>query len=465
MFKFLLPKANPKFEYLGLFLILMASVLLGIWATKNTIALRNILLALGSLGSIFYVARLSKNSDIKKEFKLLQLTPLILLAGMFVWVLLHYLFFSRLPEIQFQELKSTWLRTFMAFIFAIGVGVAVRRNGVITAPFLWLGILGSFAWLLIQYVPKAQALGTLMAVDWYGGYYIYIGKINGVLMGTVLLAGLGGAWIDNVRERGLTKSFWGIILFFLALVIVLYAYVFIFDTRNGIGLAALLMLGWLISGAMFTLLQLFNKKSIPGLKLLCFGALIFVLIFSWFGAQQFKRNAGWLTMLDDAKISVQIDKYPHWRNTEKMGFPANDEGRTVAGNTYERVAWATVGLSLVPKNPFGLGVLHRTFTKLLQDDFPGASPPSTHSAWIELTLAFGIPGILMILGSLLALILLSLARLSNPFSGLVLSLGIVILAIYTVGELSVQHAVEILFFLIAFLATVRLPYPKKSKLT
>lgn len=465
MLKFLLPKANSKFEYLGLFLILMASVLLGIWATKNTIALRNILLALGSLGSIFYLATLYRKGDIKQQFSVFQLTPLVLLAGMFVWVLLHYLFFSRLPELQFQELRSTWLRTFLGFIFAIGVGVAVRRNGVITTPFLWLGILGSFIWLLIQYVPKAQALGALMAVDWYGGYYIYIGKINGVLMGTVLLAGLGGACIDNVREGGLAKSYWDIILFFLALVIVLYAYVFIFDTRNGIGLSALLMLGWLVSGAIFTFLQMSNKKTIPGLKFLLFSALIFVMIFSWFGAQQFKRNSGWLTMLEDAKISVQIDKYPHWRNTEKMGFPANDEGRTVAGNTYERVAWATVGLSLVPKNPLGLGVLHRTFTKLLQEDFPGASPPSTHSAWIELTLAFGILGILMILGSLLALVLLSLVGLSNPFSGLVLSLGIIILAIYTVGELSVQHAVEILFFLIAFLATLRLPCLEKSKLT
>jgi hypothetical protein len=186
------------------------------------------------------------------------------------------------------------------------------------------------------------------------------------------------------------------------------------------------------------------------------GILAIVLIFGWFGAQQMGRNSGWSTMLEDAKISIQIDKYPNWKNTERMGYPLTESGREVAGSTYERVAWATVGLSLIPKNPLGLGVLHRTFTKLLQDDFPGASPPSTHSAWIELTLAFGIPGLLMIAGALITTIYLTMTHPSGRFVGTVLSLSIIILATYTVGELSVQHAVEILFFLISLLAVLQM---------
>lgn len=465
MLKNLTHDGNSQADYLGGFLIVMASILLGIWATKNTIALRNILLVLGSILSVVYVARLFLKNGFTFQISFTRVIPIMLLLAMFIWVLVHYLFFSRMPELQLQELKSTWLRAFLAFIFAIGIGMAIRqKSGVM--PILWLGILGSFVILFLQYIPKALSNNSLMATDWYGGYYIYIGKINGVLMGTLMLAGLGGAWIDKVRQSGIKDSFWESIIFFLGFIFSLYAYVFIFDTRNGLALAALLIFGWLAFGFYFVISRVLAKKTIPGLVPISISVLLITLIFGWFGTQQINRNAGWSTMIEDAKISVQIEKFPNWKNTEKMGFPSTEDGRVVAGNTYERVAWATVGLSLIPKNPLGLGILHRTFTKLLQDDFPGASPPSTHSAWIELTLAFGIPGLVMIAGALISIILLTVFSPPKRFVGSVLSLSMVILAIYTVGELSVQHAVEILFFLITLLAVLQLPesshYQKNS---
>ena len=47
---------KKRFNQLVVHLIFISSVLLGIWATKDTIALRNILLVLGTVLSLIYIA-------------------------------------------------------------------------------------------------------------------------------------------------------------------------------------------------------------------------------------------------------------------------------------------------------------------------------------------------------------------------------------------------------------------------
>ncbi len=63
----------------------------------------------------------------------------------------------------------------------------------------------------------------------------------------------------------------------------------------------------------------------------------------YFAFLQTTVNKGWHTLIDDVKISVQIDRYPHWQNPSQMGYPNREDGQIVTPNTYERVAWATAG--------------------------------------------------------------------------------------------------------------------------
>ena len=53
--RFLWNFKNSFDDLLGLILVLLSSLLLGIWAVKETIALRNILLVCGTLISIYYI--------------------------------------------------------------------------------------------------------------------------------------------------------------------------------------------------------------------------------------------------------------------------------------------------------------------------------------------------------------------------------------------------------------------------
>jgi hypothetical protein len=79
---------------------------------------------------------------------------------------------------------------------------------------------------------------------------------------------------------------------------------------------------------------------------------------------------------------------------------------------------------------------------------------STHSAWIEFGLAFGYPGMFLLLGTLVILITRS-ARKQFMFRATCLSISLSLLLMYTVGELSTAHAVEILFYWIAFIFAIQ----------
>ena len=154
--------ANIRFNQLGFSLIFISSVLLGIWATKDTIALRNILLVLGTVLSLIYITLEFKQHHLASQLTLKTCVPLILIGLMFVWVVFHYFFLSRYPELQYDELKSTWLRSFLAVILGLGTGLAVRKTPKLI-HLLWLGILASFLVLFNQYIPIALAKKSLFA--------------------------------------------------------------------------------------------------------------------------------------------------------------------------------------------------------------------------------------------------------------------------------------------------------------
>ena len=450
-----LKNISSKNHFYESLLITISSILLGIWAVKNTIALRNILLGLGFVLGLAYIYSAYRLNFFKGiQFK--NWSPIILMSLMLLWVPVHYLVLSRFQEVQLQELKSTWLRTFLAMVVGVSAGLALQKN-VKLMNILWVGISLSFLYLFFQYVPRAYASKNIFVIDWYGGYYIYIGKINGVLMGTILFCGLGATWIDHLKSKAFAMSFANTFLPLIGMALTLYAYVFIFDTRNGLGLAALLVLFWTLYAGAWFLLQGNLKKLLLKFK----GVLLLIIlalgIFSWLAYQQTKHNSGWVTMIEDAKIATQLEKYPNWQNPAKYGYPITDEGREVAGNTYERVAWATAGIRLIPENILGVGVLARPFTRLLQEKYPGATPPSTHSAWIEFTLAFGLPGFILIFGSLVSIFYLTISSPHLYFRVSVISIALTLMLLYTLGELSTQHGVEVLFYLMALLTGLRMP--------
>ncbi len=80
---------------------------------------------------------------------------------------------------------------------------------------------------------------------------------------------------------------------------------------------------------------------------------------------------------------------------------------------------------------------------------------------MELGLAFGIPILVLIFGALLVTFI-EAARHPHPARMTVLGFVVMIMCLYTVGEATIQHGLEILFYLLALVPALLLTKPRQS---
>jgi hypothetical protein len=430
----------------------------------HTIALRNVLLGLGSLLAIIYWLRWLSAS--KKNPKLwpamASWIPLELIALMFLWVVIHLAYFSVDPQRQMDELCSTWMRAFLATLIGSATGLALARNWN-KAPLLWLGLMLSFVTLMYQYIPKALQRNSFFGIDLFADY-IYWAKFNGVLAGTILVAGLLGLLIDYFRiieAQSDIKSLGGLnypkgsyfipVYVFLGIFLATYSFVFIFDAKAGVGLSVILIGFWILVGSALLTIKILKRRKQKNYNsaYIRLGGLflIFTMLVIYLSYKHVKNNPGWESLFADIAISVQIDKHLNWQSPSRHGFPMREDGATVAGNTYERVSWATVGLRLIAMQPLGNGIF-RSFpeqVKKLAPEFNGAA--YTHSAWIDLGLAFGLPGMLLIPVALLVIFGRAATGISGRYKATVITLALALIVLYAIGEYAFQHGIEILLYL------------------
>ena len=471
----------------GLALVLISSVLLGIWATMNTIALRNVLLAVGALVALTYWwnwIMTNKSNQTLPSLSWLYCLPVALIGLMFIWVVMHLFFFAQNPQQQFNELKSTWLRSFLAVIIGSSTGLAINRNARLM-PWLWLGILLIFVVLICQYIPMAIATQSLFVIHWFGGYILWA-KFSGVLVGTILIAGLLGLLIDYMWQNKSNAN--GIqlsgnsngkeiktrlinriaipIYVFIGVIITTYAFVFIFDAKAGVDMAFILIAFWLGIGILFIFKNaiLEQDKRLRRALSMEFLIVIFlaVMSLSWFTVKHIENNPGWGSLFEDMAISAQIDTHHNWKGAG-VAIPLRKDGTPVAGNTYERVALAVVGVRLIALNPLGNGSL-----RSLEEDAKKIEPnyknhAYTHSAWIDLGLSFGLPGLLFLPIALATLLLCAVMNPRIRFRTTIITLVIAILILYLVGEYGFQHGVEILFYVAGLLCGLALVDYSKSR--
>lgn len=437
-------------SHLGLVLILMSTMLLGIWAVKDTIALRNILLVIGTIVSIVLLYQYLKLVSVRAIGA--NWLPAICIFASLIWVVLHYYFFSMQPEVQLKELQSIWLRSALASLLGIATGVALISRPRYIGLF-WTAILISFFVLFAQYLPLAIKSGNLVVPLDHLAFrrYLFIGKINPMYLGVLLIAGSTGLLLDTIRANDrlwLNKiSFFWLLCLFMAM----YSFAFIVNTRSGILLGSLIIIAWSFIG----LLTLFFKWG--GTETMKSGTkkFIFVLVFALgvvgiSGYKQIQRDSGWYQIIEDIKIGYQIEKYPNWQNVATYGFPKTESGKVVTYNTYERVAWATAGIKSVPYHPYGVGILILPLGLAAKDLFPGVSAISTHSGWVDLALAFGLPFIALMWVANFSIVYLAVKQ-KSPLKYTILTLSIILFTLFLVGELSNGHNLEMLFYFFALM--------------
>ena len=447
--------SNRSFSILSALIIFISSALLAVWSLRNTIALRNALLAIGTLTALFLLWQYSKRCKAQashtQNLSLGRYTPIALSFVMLIWVVIHYIFFTSEPGQQFQELTSTWVRVLESLLIGTATGLVLRDHPR-RAQFLWFGIFCGFIYLLAHYLGMYFQTGQSFMPNYYFSSP-FGNKINTVLMGGLFISAIcgssAGALIANRPHYP-----WQIYCYWLLGVLaILFAFTTIIDTRNGVGVGIILIASWVLYIGISKLRQQIRSSKLDwkiGLA-----ALIPVVLIVIFVQQHLSINRGWNHFIDDVTVAVKIDEVPNWQDVKKYGYPKTASGEPVYPNNYERAAWATAGIHSISKNPLGYGMLEHSLGKVIRQSYPEAMIRSSHSAWIDLGLAFGIPGLILTLGALLSTIVLALKS-KSPNRLVVIWIAADILLTFTIAEVSSKHTIEILFFCIALLNTMLL---------
>jgi hypothetical protein len=454
--------SNRSFSILSALIIFISSALLAVWSLKNTIALRNALLAIGTLVALFLLWKYSKQKRAEdlsrpRSANWGQYTPLALSFAMLIWVVIHYLFLSSESGQQFQELSSTWLRVLESILIGAATGLVLREHPQ-RAQFLWLGIFCSFVYLLIHYLGAYSQTGQAFMPNYYFSSP-FGNKINTVLMGGLFISAICGS-SANALLNNRPHYPWPIYCYWLLGVLtILFAVTTIIDTRNGVGVGIILIASWVLYvGASKLTQQIKFGKLDWKIGLVTLIPTILIIIFI---QQHLSINRGWNNFVDDITVAVKIDEVPNWQDVKKYGYPKTASGEPVYPNNYERAAWATAGIHSITQNPLGYGLLEHSLGKVIRKSYPEATIRSSHSAWIDLGLAFGIPGLLLTLGALLSTIVLALKS-NSPNRLVVIWIAADLLFTFTIAEVSSKHTIEILFFCIALLNAM-LIQPRKTE--
>ncbi len=377
--------------------------LLFIWVLPNTIALRHLCLAIGALSGIGLIFQ---NRSSFYSFKP-QLFPLFCILGLFAWVLIHYYFFSLNPSLELAEIKGLWMRAALGFFASMGLGISLVKYPTFRKYF-YIALFFTPAINVASYCWASYLNGAFMKPNEFIGFLFkkietgYFGAIAGSVAAGNLIYLLTG----KVAKGKAINILWCILGLSLVLVSALIS-----NTKNGMAVA--------LGLCVFLALVLFFSTLLntAGSKALSAAGLVLILLLAggvWQGHKTL-ASAGWGTIFEDAKAGLEIDKNQQWQKTEgSVPMPLNSMGVTAAGNTYTRFAYAAVGIRLILEYPLGYGSINSSFAGLQEyARVPHEHQGQVHSGWIDLGLAFGLPGLALVFLTMLSIIYFALKSRSS----------------------------------------------------
>ena len=453
-------KPHIKFYNHSVYVVIFSSaILLAIWSLPGTIALRHLLLVIGSLASI------SVLFSYKKYIYKIEAWPLAVVLGLYGWLLTHLLFFSNEFMLQLVELRSLWMRSFLAATIGAALGVILsnpdvflgkaRKNHFLVTVVLFLGLSGVGIFGLLRYLYVLYSTG-----DWWNFQTLvsfYKSKSPFVIATTFLIPlcfASANLAINNQNSKWwLPISFFGMSLSIFTC--------FFSNTKTGIAIIAFSFLLYTI----YLLLKVRWQSSSFKLVLIF---LVPILIIVFIAIEQHViNNSAWPNLIADLRIGVDINHQNFWKNRDFYPHPLNEYSNPVNLSTYERSAWFAAGVRLLSENPLGFGLIHHSFGWLASEKWLDFYRPTgnllgaTHSAWLDMTLGIGLPGMLFIIIPLITSWYRSMFQ--NGLWSSYISLAIPLLFFtYLINEVGEAHFIEMLLFMTAFSCGLTLK-PASSK--
>jgi hypothetical protein len=380
--------------------------------------------------------------------------PLILIYCLPIWVLVHYCFFAQEPDLQWLEMKSLWVRVIAGMLIATAMGVLIRKSDRINIVFIF-AFFGMSISVISVYFFNSWKLGYFIStIDFLWNFLFDRNKV-GVAFFSVVSVAVGCSFLSYFISIDHYFKFRILLIGILILLMTISLLSSVIaSTKNGVAIGLMLIAIFVAISLVFTFKNK-NFKSKASNIVLLLSVVIFLIVGL---VHKNTATVGWDTLFSDIKVAAQIDRYQAWRGylSSRESMPVNESGSIVAGNTYERVAWIFAGSREVIRHPMGYGLInHPSFPRWLKGggisfDYLG----STHSGWIDLALAYGIPGLLIIINSIVLTLILSLSAKKYFFNYLAFWISLAVIMAGIVQEIVYKHTFEAAIFFVALSGSI-----------
>lgn len=456
--------SNPPSGVVKIVLVSLFALLWAIWIQPHTIALRQALLTIGSILGLYVM---SQNLHL---FKTRRAIPIYLIGLLFAWITFHLFFLSHQYELQLAEYFTIWKRIAWSVPFAIGLGIVLSQPSSKTASdqdssmlrykgvwwIFYAGIVAPTVIYLIRTLLMFMAgkLGWQLpsfAMHWPPSSTWHITKMSIVFFCLPALA-LACSQCIRVANQKTQNSLLSMTLYVGTIVAVLAVF-YLENTKNGFVYSAILMVVMLVKIILIRKSRWTWRDSV----------IIFLAVagMTFLGVRHVQQNDSWKTLASDLRVAQQLEKIDAWKYYGSKGYPVNDLGKRVSVTNYERATWAQVGLGMIGELPLGYGLVYKSFGYYGKDKWPDSTLFQAHSAWLDLILGIGIPGVFLLV--LAAALALKNASQVTPQFWSVIALWMLssITLLMTTTEVSQQIYIDALVFLILWTAGLGLGAPQK----
>lgn len=431
-------RTDPRWtRYAG---VVLVAALVFVWPIPRTISLRDLLLlALLCWGG--YEAYRHRAEPL--PWRALRI-PLGLFLGLTVWILIVALLVSTEPAWTLGEIKGQWLKACIALAAGGLVGIAIRNDD--SALRLTLTIICVALFAHVFYVAyEALSVWSEPKIT----HARLVGRFSGgsdkrsYLTNMLLYFLMAEILIRSILKRRCLPV--GNISLMVITMVALFA-VYVIALRNGI-----VELVIVLTVAVILVMRKSDRMHRPIVVGITLALVIVALILGYLTVRKDER---WQTFLETVPIALDIENKA-WIN-HAFPQPKLANGQVVDWSNYSRVARIRAGLSLMAERPLGVGFGRNAFGHAVEQKY-GLRTSHSHSGIIDLGVGTGVPGVVLWLAFLGALLRLGYrgVRESHGFPALVLlflttGYGFRMLVDSTIRD----HMLQMFLFLAAFLAVV-----------
>ena len=433
-------------------------VLYAVWGIPETMGFRNTALITGAVFSLYPIYQF------RHFFFQKTAIPIWLLITLFIWAVLHLVLFAQDLALQQLEFWRIWRYAVIAVIFALGLGLSLanaQTNKKRWWALVYFGLCCPVLIYLLKYVLTTyevqlgiQVPASLKIV--LPSHLYYIPKTDYVAFCLPVLALALGC----IKNALLSKQFdWKQLLVIAIHFALIASTLFLFyvqNAKNGILHAVILFLFFGVTLVLVRLSSIHFWRNI----------VIFLVATGIFIAALYpliKKNDSMMYLIADTKIAVQLDKYPQWQRGEELGLPNNEFGKAVSHTNYVRVAWFLFGTQLAIEHPLGYGLIETSFSQRMKAEGFDISPHrQSHSGWLDLLLAIGFPGFLLVMGSLL-MAMRNSKWMQSPYKEITFWCLLANLLLWWTTEVAATVTFPLLLFWIALASGLGLTVKPQSK--